>query len=128
DTGVRVYQAMRYRPATGVDLGGPLLMRPPQLDFARQLLGYDVEGPGTSSTGILAFSGDMHYSLSLTSPETTAGRAQAQLPADQRIHLISYDLPVPPVKERASVQMFDQEMLTGLINQFALNDLGSSAS
>lgn len=128
DAKVRVYQTMRYRPATGVDLGGPLLMRPPQLDFARQLLGYNIEGPATSSTGVLAFSGDMHYSLSLTGSETTAGRTQTQLPPEQRIHLISYDLPVPPVKERAAVQMFDQEMLTGLINQFALTDLGSSAS
>src|SRR5690606_22897313 len=101
---------------------------PPQLDFAEQLLGYDVGGSETSSTGVLAFSGDMHYGLSLSGSETTAGREQAQLPPNQRIHLISYDLPVPPVKERAAVQMFDQEMLTGLINQFALNDLGSSVS
>jgi len=124
DKAIRVYQVNRYRPAAGVDLGGPLVVRPPQLDFAAQLLDYPIGGPSTSSTGVLAFSGDMHYSIPLNESST----ATVNVAPQDRLHVISYDLPVPPLNERAPVKIFHQQELESLIDQTALSDLGSTAS
>lgn len=127
---IRVFQAARYRPATGIDLGDPLLIRPPQVDYIQQALGYPVGGTQTSSTGVLAFSGDMHYSAPLNAAETTGtgGQTISSPAAEQKIHLLSYDLPVPPLHERAPLELFDQAPLTTLLNQFAVTDLGTSTS
>ncbi len=127
---IRVFQAARYRPARGVDLGGPFLIRPPQVDYVQQALGYPVSGPQTSSTGVLAFSGDMHYSTPLSSAgtTTTALAGSSGQGSDQLIHLLSYDLPVPPLAERAQLEMFDQQPLISLLNNYAVTDLGTSTS
>ncbi len=129
DTSIRIYQVARYRPAAGIDIGGPLLIRPPQVDYAQQALDYPVAGPATSSTGVLAFSGDMHYCepLDAATTGTTATRAAAGS-AENQVHLLSYDLPVPTHRERAPVEMFGQDQLKALINQYALSDLGTTTS
>lgn len=123
DTHVRIFQAMRFRGAPGVDLGGPLLIRPPQVDYVQQTMGYPVDSE-TTSTGVLAFSGDMHFSH----PINTESTATASLSGDQKVHVISYDLPVPPIRERATLDLGTHPELTTMINQYALQDMGSSIS
>ncbi len=123
DKYIRVFQAGRYRPAPGVDLGGPLLMRPPQVDYVKQALGYGIGSEPTSSTGVLAFSGDMHYSTAINAASTTS-----TIPPDQRIHIISYDLPVPVVQERAMLALAGQDPLVNILRRYALSDLGSTTS
>lgn len=125
DAAVRVFQTTRYRPATGVHLGGPVLMRPPQVDFAKEMLGYAVAGPETSSTGILSFTGDIYYADAAGA--TTASQVQG-MGGLQHVYVTSYDLPVPPLRERAAVHMYGQEPMVGLLNECALQDLGSSLS
>ena len=118
ESAVRVYQATRYSSPSGLDLGGPFVMRPPQIDYAREALNYPVAGPVTSSTGVLAYSGDVHYSDPIN----------AETAAKDNLYLISYDLPVPLLRERAPVNTPGQKDVRELVDVYAMTDMGTSRS
>ncbi|AXA37552.1 MAG: hypothetical protein KatS3mg130_1065 [Candidatus Sumerlaea sp.] len=117
---VRIYQVARFQSPTGGRLN-PYLPLPPQLEFARRI-GYPVGLPPTTSPGVLTFSGELLAATDGTSVTTRIARSRTPR-TDDELWVWSYDLPIPPLAERALIARSSEENpLRALLNE-SLGDL-----
>ncbi len=98
---VRVYQLTRHAAPRGLDVGSPIACLPPQLAFSRDVVKYPVRMPATTSTGVLTFSGPLFG---------------AEVKSD-RLAVVHYDLPLPPMGERGLIAMSAAGDLQKLLNE-----------
>ena len=122
---VRVYQLAKYRGVAGAPELRPMLMRPPQIDYAVRALHYPVASAATTATGLLTFSGEAYESgsaeLSPSEAQSTSDRAPAW-------DVSWYDLPIPPMNERGLLAAPAQKQMRELFNKWVLSDVGSTNS
>lgn len=119
---VRIFQLARYEAPAGLELGGPLLCPPPQVLFARDTYKYPVEVPPTTSTGVLAFSGELQALI-----KTTTASRETSPPLPGEVTVLSYELPIPPMEDRGLLAVPETENLKSLLNE-TLTDIATTSS
>lgn len=125
---VRIYQLARYRNILSSDAAEqPLLLYPPQLEIAKELLKYPVQMESTTATGVLTFTGPLpakRGELMTGSRQERAGKsAPRRRPSNWYVWY--YDLPVPPLDERGLLSVAEQEEFKALLNE-SVTDLATT--
>lgn len=115
---VRIYQLAAFRepPAPLLNAPAPMLMPPPQVIFARDVLHYPVAIAQTTETGLLSYSGEMHE---IADAKETRRHGS--------IYVTHYDLPIPPMGERGLIAIPTYDEYKQVINQW-VSDLGTTTS
>jgi|GEM_PF-3171906 len=117
---VRIYQLARYENCLGNSAAlPPFLVIPPQLTFAKNSFKYPVDSRETTLTGVLTFSGEL-FALLPDDATASGPLRKKKMPlsrAASDLVVWHYDLPIPPLEERALLNVAEEENLKSLLNE-----------
>jgi hypothetical protein len=125
---IRIHQVMRFAAPSGVPVGEPFLIPPPQVVFAKSAYKYPAELPRLQPMNSIGFSGPV-FALDAKPDEKSnrGGKKPADSGKSARLQVLTYDLPIPPMEERGLVALPEFDGLKVLLNNW-ISDLGTTSS